>query len=93
MASADSARVTPACLLDWHLLLLLGDGLFAHVAFWLSSAGSLLGFGLYCAYVFLLSLAGFCIALVVIVYLWTSTIVPWHQEGNLPSVRARFAQP
>lgn len=29
-----SLGVTFACLLDWHLLLLLGDGLFAHVAFW-----------------------------------------------------------
>ena len=90
MASAFLARVTPACLLDWRLLLLLGNGPFAHIALWLSSAGSLLGFGLCFADVFLLGLAGFCIALVVIVYLWTWTFVPCHQPGWL---RARSSIP
>ena len=37
----------------------------------LSSAGSLLGLGLCFAYVLLLSLAGFCIALIVNISLWT----------------------
>ena len=56
----------------------------------LSSAGSLLGFGLCFTYFLLLSLVGFCIALVVIVYLWTWTFVPCHQPGWL---RARSSIP